>query len=441
MNYEQDIKYAKELIENDELDKGLVLLIEITNERLNDPLALFLMALAFIKANKLGLAYAIMLRVVELAPQRWEAWNNLGKCLQHKADIPEAEKYFLKSLEINPEIGATWSNLSVLEVNRCNPYKAIEYANKAIELMPKTPAGYENRALANLMLGNFAEGWDDYVYMLGTNKARKMKAFGPEPEWDGSKDKDVIIYGEQGIGDEISFASCIPDAIKDSKSVIIECDKRLTGLFSRSFPQAKVYGTRFDELVAWTDGLKVDASVAVGTLPRFYRRKKEDFPGTPYLIPDPERRLQWRALFDSLPGKKVGISWRGGCRHTDYISRSMTLKDFNPILSKNGYTFVNLQYDEAPDDPRVRHWSHGVHTKNYDDTAAMVAELDFVITVQTAIVHLCGSIGMECWVMIPKMPRWFYGLEGSTSPWYKSVRYFRQDKNGNWPIQEIANRL
>ncbi len=441
MNYELDIRYAKELVESEKLDEALVLLIEITNERMNDALALFLMGLAFIKAGKLGLAYTIYRRVVELAPDRWEAWNNLGKCITLKKDIPEAENYFNRSIELNPKNAATWANLAVLEVNRCHPEKAIEYSNKSIELDPKQSNGYENRALANLLLGNFAQGWDDYTYMLGNNKSRKMKAFGPEPEWDGSKGKNIVIYGEQGIGDELSFASCIPDAIRDSESVIIECDKRLKALFTRSFPKAKVYGTRFQELVSWPNEQKIDASVAVGTLPMFYRRKKEDFHGTPYLIPDPERRIQWRALFDTLPGKKIGISWQGGSKHTDMENRSLTEKDFDPILSKNGYTFVNLQYNAPPSDPRIRHWTHGVATKDYDDTAAMVAELDLVITVQTAVVHLCGAIGKECWVMVPPLPRWFYMMEGSTVPWYKSIKMFRPDKQGRWPIQEIANRL
>lgn len=441
MSYELDIRYAKELVESEKFDEAMILLTEITNERLNDALALFLTGLAFIKANKLGLAYTIYRRVVELAPDRWEAWNNLGKCITSKKDIPEAEEYFKKSLQLNPNVGATWSNLAVLEVNRCNPRKAIEYANKAIELSPNQPPGYENRALAHLLLGEFSEGWDDYEYMLGNNKARKMKQFGKEPEWDGSKDKNIVIYGEQGIGDELSFASCMPDALRDSKSVIIECDKRLKGLFTRSFPEAKIYGTRFLDLVSWPEQHQIDASVAVGSLPKFYRRKKEDFPGTPYLIPDPDRRLQWRALFDTLPGKKIGISWQGGRKHTDSENRSLLEKDFDPILSKSGYTFINLQYDSAPEDKRIKHWTHAVGTKDYDDTAAMVAELDLVITVQTAIVHLCGAIGKECWVMVPQLPRWFYLMEGSTVPWYKSVKMFRVDKQGRWPIQEIANRL
>jgi len=157
-----------------------------------------------------------------------------------------------------------------------------------------------------------------------------------EPYWDGQPVDTLLLCGEQGIGDEVSFASMIP-SIKGVKNLVIECDHRLEGLFARSFPQAEVYGTRWrpDDRVRF-EHVTPDAHCLIGSLGQHTRNDDADFDGHPYLVADPERRLQWRALLDTLPGRKVGIAWRGGKHHTHGAMRSLELEQLLPVLQVPG---------------------------------------------------------------------------------------------------------
>jgi len=230
--------------------------------------------------------------------------------------------------------------------------------------------------------------------------------------------------------------------------VIIECSAKLEGLLRRSFG-CPTYGTVLIKGgQRWPAEYPVDASVALGSLPGFYRNSDEAFPGTPYLVADPQRRIQWRALLDSLGDKpKVGLAWTGGIKRTGYSRRSLDLKDLMPILKQDA-TFVSLQYKDAPEVDELRaagvdihHWPHGVQSQDYDDTAALVAELDLVITVATAVVNLAGGLGKPCWVLTPKAPLWRFGLTGNAMPWYKSVRLYRQHAAWLEVIAEVATDL
>ncbi len=158
--------------------------------------------------------------------------------------------------------------------------------------------------------------------------------------------------------------------------------------------------------------------------------------------------MQWRALLDTLgPKLKVGIAWTGGIRRTFGSKRSVALDDLKPIISQNA-TFISLQYKDAPEVEEMRnagidihHWAHATQTKDYDDTAALVAELDLVITVQQSAVHLAGALGVPTWVMLPKETLWRYGISGSKFPWCNSVKLYRQKDSWVTEIAEIARDL
>jgi tetratricopeptide (TPR) repeat protein len=410
---------------------------EVLNEDFNNNVALFIIGYCLLKAERFGLSYNINRILTQRVPHNPEPWNNMGMCHSERMDLDDAERCFRESLKRDPNSPQAMSNIALIEVNKRRPLKAIEWADKALKINSDLTGPKHNKSLACLMLKRWKEAWPLWDSALGSEH-RKFQRYVKEPVWDGSKGKTVIIYGEQGLGDEISFASCIPDVIRDSKQVIIDCDFRLEGLFKRSFPEAKVYGTRFEKTVEWPFEYQIDASCAVGGLPRFYRNSDSDFPGTPYLKADPERRIQWRALLDSLgPEPKIGLAWTGGSLDTGSVARSIDLETLKPLLNAKAH-FISLQYKEPPD-PKygIKHWSRATQTRDYDDTAALVAELDLVITVCTSVVHLAGALGVPCWVMVPNKMRWFYCLEGETLPWYKSIRMFRQ--TSNW--QEVVNRV
>jgi hypothetical protein len=181
-----------------------------------------------------------------------------------------------------------------------------------------------------------------------------------------------------------------------------------------------------------------------------YRREDSDFPRTPFLVADPERRLQWRALLDTLPGKKVGIAWTGGLDNTFKSRRSFNLEGLLPILKIPGITWVSLQYKDPSAEIELLSERHGIEVKHweravgkgvdYDETAALVSELDAVVSVTTAMVHLCGALGKKCYVLVPKRCRWWYQpMADGRHSWYDCIKLYRQaDK---WPVERVAGDI
>jgi hypothetical protein len=236
----------------------------------------------------------------------------------------------------------------------------------------------------------------------------------------------------------------IPDAIEDVE-VILECDKRLAGLMQRSFPESHVYGTRNKTEVEWLAHHKPDARLPIGQLPQFYRKSPKDCPGTPYLRADPERRCQWRALFEAygrLP--KIGLCWTGGSKYNKPKERSVGLEAMRQLFDEIDADWISLQYKdptaeiEATGLP-VRHYKRACETDDYDDTAALVAELDCVIGVHTSVQHLAGALGVRGIVLVPSKSLWIYDMPDGSMPWYASATLFRQREGEPW--KETIGRL
>lgn len=413
------------------------------NEDFNDFRCLYQMALVEKDAGRYGLAYNLFRMSSALAPESPDPYNGMGLCHEETFNFEDAERCFRRALKISPNHAVTMSNLGLLYLNQCQPDEALKWVSRALREDPTLIDTRHHRAYANLLKRNWREGWEDWVYILGKVKTRTARQYEGVPEWDGANGKTVIVYGEQGIGDEISFASCIPDVLKNNR-VILDCDDRLENLFRRSFPDVQVHGTRF-KAVDWLED--ADGSVAIGDLPKFYRNAESEFPGTPYLVADPERRIQWNALLKSYGKPAIGIAWTGGIKRTNSEGRSMSLEDFAPIIKSVDATWVVLEYKDRDEEIRafenkhgikLHHWKRATHSKDFDDVAGLVSELDLTFSVTTAVVHVAGALGKDCWCLPPKNPRWFYGLEGDL-PWYRSVKMFRGQKTEQ--LRKIADLL
>jgi hypothetical protein len=221
--------------------------------------------------------------------------------------------------------------------------RAIEWSETALRMDPTCVTALNTRGLSRIALGQWKDGWRDCRAQIG-GKFRKRLQFLDEGMWDGKPGTNLVIYGEQGLGDEIMYASCVPDAAREN-TVVLECDRRLEGLFRRSFPQIAVYGTRLAKEIEWPNSHKIDANIPCGQLPEFYRPTPDSCPGTPYLVADPERRIQWRALFDSWgPKPKIGIAWSGGSKHNNPEARSAGIDAFRPLIQAIDADWISLQY-------------------------------------------------------------------------------------------------
>jgi hypothetical protein len=449
MPKEQDLEIAKELVKQGRADDALRLCNEILNEDPESAAALYLAAWAFIKGERYGLAYNLLIRSAALNPRPQQTWNNLGMAAIGMHRLEEAEAFLEESLKRDPEAAASLGNMALIAVYNCDPQKAIYYADRAIKVDPDYSVAWENKGYASLMVGDWETGWTGYESMIGQSKYRPLKP--PHegcPYCLGEKNLNLYIRGEQGVGDELSYASILPDLLKDGHTVTMECDGKLQGLFQRSFPQVEFKGTRHSKDREWLLQRRFDAHALIGSLAYHYRKKQEDFPGTPFLVADPERRLQWRALLDTLPGKKVGIAWTGGMKSTFKDRRSFSLEGILPILKTPGISWVSLQYKDPTEEIeafqeshgiKIHHWKRAGESPDYDDQAALVAELDCVVTVCTAICHLGGGLGKKTYVLVPNKPPWFFGLTGDSIPWYQSLELFRQ--TDEWPIEKLAKRL
>jgi tetratricopeptide (TPR) repeat protein len=445
----KELEEAEKLRVQRQLDEAMSIVAKFMDTHFDFVPALILAANIQIDAERFGSAYVYMLRASQLAPDESVVWNNLALCYQETEQPEEALKCFIKALSRNPNDTFALANIAKLYNDLGEPQKAINCTEKALRLNPKLLEANYNKGISLLTMGQWKEGWEGYEYNLGQHKGRRERVYGTIPRWTGEKGMTLIAYGEQGVGDEINFASCIPDLQREN-DVIIECDKRLENLFRRSF-KCPVYGTRyFKGGLEWPTQHPIDATVAFGSLPGRYRNALEAFPGTPYLIPDPERQTMWRALLDSLgPKMKVGLAWTGGIRKTFRHLRSLTLKELEPIWRQDA-TFVCLQYKDASDEVaaveaetgvKIHHWPHATMTKDMDDQVALMSQLDLVITVQQTAVHIGGAIGVPTWAMIPRTPLWRYGLTGNKMPWYGSVNLYRQRDKWVDTIAEVGRDL
>lgn len=448
---------AKNLCEEGRIAEAWDIAEDMLEEAPNEANPLILASFVCWKMQKLPVAYQLGIRATQVAPYEATAWINLGIAAQEMWLVDEAESAYKTAIRLaknKTEKGMALMNLSATYIDTGRFKEAEATAKEGLKLSdnPKLKANYGFGLLGQ---GKW-EGWDWYSYSLGL-RSRLAMQYQDESPWDGTLGKTVVFYGEQGLGDEISFASMIPEAIRDCEKVIIDCDPKLSGLFKRSFPQAKVYGTRSAKA---SDGVKwdaedwnIDASLALGELGKFYRKKTESFTVEPYLTPDPDRRVMWRHLFDKKKKPVIGLAWSGGIPQTGQKFRTIKLEQLKPILESIDAHWVSLQYKDASQEISefkkqnpsidINQYAWATLTKDYDDTAAMVAELDLVISVDTAVVHLCGAIGKECWMLLHKFSQWRWGEKGDTTHWYKNLQIIRQGKAKDWvtPVGEVVGRL
>jgi len=383
-----------------------------------------------------------------LKTKKAEIMNALGTCWKHENKCDKARYWFERAQSIVPPNADIQNNLATLYINEGSPERAMSHLEHAIQLMPGHSQAHWNRSLCYLEMGEYEKGFKEYKWgkRAEVRMDRVYTNKGKLPEWDGSPGKTVVVYGEQGIGDEIMFASCLPDMMKDCKQVIFDCHKKLHVLFCNSFPALDIYPTREDEKITWpykqdgTPRYQIDAKIAMGDVPQFYRNRLEDFPGTPYIQPTTANEQRWADRLAALPAKpKIGIAWIGGHKKTRVEVRSLKLEQLLPILSLDA-NFISLQYTKCEDeiqafemahpDIKIHHWPEANYSENYDDQAGLVANLDLVICCCTSLVHLAGSMGVPTWVLTPSRPAWRYRLDLDYMPWYgRTVTLFRQQPN------------
>lgn len=313
----------------------------------------------------------------------------------------------------------------------------------ALQRTPSDPMLHYGKALLRLIRHDFASGWQEYRYRI-QNEPGSMRIL-PFPEWQGGPltGKRIVIAQEQGMGDQIMFASCLPDLLaRQPEKVYLEANERLASLFQRSFPDIQVISARQVQHFDWLDQAHdADLYIQAGNLPGIFRNHLADFPRHHgYLVADPVRQDYWRQQLQSRRGQlKIGFAWKGGTEKTRSFLRSLTPPDIATLFTAVDATWVCLQYGStagetgelgSPDNGATLVFPENVG-QDMDDFAALVSVLDLVITPCNTTVHVAGALGIPCRVLTPKIPEWRYGLT-EAMPWYPSVRLIRQPEEGDW---------
>lgn len=430
------VRNANKLYDAGKIDEAAQVVEEFLLREPNDAQALTMSATILKKCKRLPIAYSLAKRATELRPDRPEPWNVFGHCSQSLWRLDEALSGYRKALQrakSKQQQALYLNNIGSIHIDEGDFAKAEPYIEQSLQLDPNDRMARHNMGLCLLAKRRWRDAWPYYSASVGTESRLNVKYMPDpgEPTWDGTKGKTVVIYGEQGLGDEIVAASMYQDAIADCERLIIDCDHRLAALFQRSFPKAKVYGTRWKKGLAWKEeDRKIDYSVSAFEIGRFYRNDEADFPERPYLTPCPDRSAMWRALFSGKNKPVIGIAWSGGTWHNAAIHRRVDLADWRPIFDSIDAHWVSLQYKDASKEiagTPVVQYPYATLTQDYDDTAALVSALDLVISVPTAVVHLAGALGTPTIAMMSSKSCWKFA--GGLA-WHPGVKLI--PNSGEW---------
>lgn len=379
-------------------------------------------------------------KCIALNPGQAEAYLNLGNACKFKADSDRAMAAYEQALKLAPGLAQAWGNIAAIHIDRCDFTRAIELLDRAVSLDPGAGELRFKRSLVALRMGDFAQGWEDYESRFVADKEKVPRFEAPPPYWTGEdlKDKTILLWTEQGLGDEVLYASMIGEVIAQARSCIIECSPRMVPVFARSFPAATVVRYRGQGLRT-TAPTEFDTQIAVASLGRFFRRSLAEFPRhTGYMKAAAARTAELRARYRAAaPGNLVvGVSWRS---KNDSIGewKSTQLSDWSEVLRVPGVTFVNLQYGDCAQELKAVKDQMGVAVvqdpevdpmKNVDDFFAQVAAMDMVITTSNTTAHAAGSLNVPTWLLLNSGPAalWYWFIDRDDSPWYPSVRIFRR---------------
>lgn len=414
-------------------ERGFNLLL---NNDPSNPVLAYMLGTVLMQKQQHGAASHLLKYAVTVKPQMAEAWNNLGICFRSMRKNDMASLAWDRAHQLSPDNADIPANHAAIYLGNGTPEKALELVEQSLKIDPKSPGGKWHKALALLEMQQFDTAWAWHESRLDNNSPginvgrRNYHANSETPWWDGWRKERVAIHGEQGLGDEIMFLSCIPDALERAEHITIECAPRLGGLIRRSFPRCTVYGTHGEH-----KDTKADSKLAMGSLPKFFRKSVLQFPGTPYLVADPERREKYRDRLAAMGRRpKVGLAWQGGVGSTGVEHRSLALEELKPKLPAE-FDYISLQYNDGAAEEAaahgVVHWPEAASGKDMDDQAALIAELDCVFSVCQTAIHVAGGLAVPTFCLVPSKPSWRYGVKGDKMPWYRSVKLFRQ-KAQDW---------
>ena len=402
------------------------------------------------RQEKLEEAIEAYQQAIRIQPNYVDAYNNLRVVLIDHEKLEESVQIYQKTLEIQPNYADAYNNLGNALREQGKLEESIRIFQKATYIQPNHAESHNNLAMTLLLKGDFKNGWKQYEWRRQCDNFPFEKRDFPQPFWEGTdpKDKSILVWTEQGIGDEIMFSSILPDLLNRNANVIVESDTRMVSLFQRSFPKIR-FIPRQNPPNSQLLNTTVDYQTPIGSLGKWFRTDKNSFilNRNTYLRACPKKTSEIRKKYQELAKEKIliGISWKStGINQRQTYSKkkkSTLLEHWQPVLAQRNYYFINLQYGNVKQELNEfqKHNNLKIHQdeeinslSSLDDFAAQISALDLVISTSNTTVHLAGALGKQVWTLLPHIPDWRWTLEREDTLWYPKMRLFRQHRIGDW---------
>ncbi|MDP3356032.1 MAG: tetratricopeptide repeat protein, partial [Polaromonas sp.] len=371
-------------------------------------------------------------RALGIWPDFAEALCNRGAALQGLGRFELALESYDRALQLRPVYPDAWSNRGAVLRALQRPAEALENFERAIEMLPDYADAHWNEALCRLMLGEFELGWQKYEWRWKKEPGLSMARNFAQPLWLGKEvlqGKKILLHAEQGLGDTIQFCRYAKEVAALGGRVVLEVQPALKSLLQDVEGASLVLG-RGEQLPDF------DYHCPLLSLPLAFQADLSNISGQKYLHSDPAKRQQWQTRLGPASKMRVGLVWSGATGHQNDHNRSLSLAQIAPLISDQAQHYC-LQKEIRPADqatlgntPALQFM--GESLKDFSDTAALLEQMDLLITVDTSVAHLAGAMGKEVWVMLPFSPDWRWLLERSDNPWYDTARLFRQPAPGDW---------
>jgi Tfp pilus assembly protein PilF len=381
-------------------------------------------------------------RAIELQPSLAEAHNNLATALRMHGDIEAARDELHTAIRLDPNLAEARCNLGDFFQETQDLPQAITAYESALAMQPNNAQFHMNLGAALLKNGDFPRGWAEYEWRL-----KRADYFGPNrpfphPRWDGQllKGRRILLYPEQGFGDTIQFVRYAPLVAQLGGKILVLCQPELSRLF-QSMPS-------IDRVVRLGERLPPFAvQCPMMSLPLAFSTTLESIPANvPYLKPDPTLVPKFAPQFKD--GLKIGLAWAGSRGHLNDRNRSVSLSMLSDLLNIPGVRFYSLQKGDAVKElaqfnPQTKIVDCSPDIHDFADTAAILSHLDLLITVDTAVAHLAGAMAKPHWLILPYTADFRWLTNRDDSPWYPTMRLFRQTKRGDWtaPVRHVTEAL
>lgn len=399
---------------------------------------------AFARTSQRSEAEAEFRRALELRSPFPEAINNLGLVIRDQGRSQEAVSYFHQAIALRPNYAEAYNNLgATLERLGRHPESMAAY-HQALARWPDFAEAQFNLGLSLLLQGDFEQGWPLYDARRRMIDASVARDFA-QPLWDGAPlgGRRILLHAEQGHGDTIQFVRYVPMVAARGGQVIVQCQPALVRLLASQ--------ETFGQVIAQGEAPPAfDVQCPLMSLARIFRTTLQNIPTPiPYIRPEQPLVEQWRRRLAPYGDKmKIGLAWAGSAVHIFDRDRSFPLSALAPLAQVKGARFFSLQ--KGPEAAQAKSPPAGLdlvdHSdllNDFADTAALIESLDLIIACDTAVVHLAGAMGKPAWVMLPFAPDWRWMLNRADSPWYPTLRLFRQPTSVDWvtPIEQARQAL